>query len=32
VPGKKFSEWDVPGFKKNVLGQFMRFLMETNEC
>jgi hypothetical protein len=31
VPGQKFSDWDVAGFKKNVLGQFMKFLIETNE-
>ncbi|KAJ7869750.1 hypothetical protein B0H14DRAFT_3440495 [Mycena olivaceomarginata] len=31
VLGQKFSEWDMMGFKKNVLGQFMRYLLETNE-
>ncbi|KAJ7805528.1 hypothetical protein B0H14DRAFT_2611298 [Mycena olivaceomarginata] len=31
VPGQKFSEWDMMGFKKNVLGQFMRYLLETNK-
>ncbi|KAJ7876460.1 hypothetical protein B0H14DRAFT_3436547 [Mycena olivaceomarginata] len=25
------GQWDMVGFKKNVLGQFMRYLLETNE-
>ncbi|KAJ7713536.1 hypothetical protein B0H16DRAFT_1743245 [Mycena metata] len=27
--GKKFDEWDIEGFKKLVLGHFMKYLLET---
>ncbi|KAJ7030299.1 hypothetical protein C8F04DRAFT_1264062 [Mycena alexandri] len=27
--GLKFDEWDIEGFKKGVLGQFMKYLLET---
>jgi hypothetical protein len=31
-PGYKFHEWDPDGFKKNVIGHWMKFLAETAEC
>jgi hypothetical protein len=31
IPGQTFSEWDVAGFKRNILGQFMKFLLETSD-
>ncbi|KAJ7693190.1 hypothetical protein B0H17DRAFT_1330545 [Mycena rosella] len=30
VEGQKFHEWDSVGFKRHVMGQFMKFLGETN--
>jgi hypothetical protein len=27
--GLKFDEWDIEGFKKQVMGQFMKFLLQT---
>jgi hypothetical protein len=27
--GLKFDEWDLPGFKNQVMGHFMKFLLET---
>jgi hypothetical protein len=29
--GLKFDEWEPEGFKKGVMRQFMRFLLETKE-
>jgi hypothetical protein len=29
--GYKFHEWDVDGFKKNIMGHWMKFLAETAE-
>ncbi|KAJ7459207.1 hypothetical protein FB451DRAFT_1405848 [Mycena latifolia] len=31
VEGQKFHEWDPQGYKKNIIGHFMRFLLETTE-